>query len=156
MGIRSVLFALNAEYEMKTKPMAAEACFQLLEGSASSQGGPRLLLCRDVPASVAFLDPPQFSWKGIPLRLIPARKWLSQLGHQSLTQGTGKRAARPACSAIINNFGTAVQRLRSLCCTSSEPVGRGFIVGRWVTQLCRPQTWVTRELRGSYPPPPVT
>lgn len=153
--IRSVLFALNAEYEMKTKTMAAEARFQLLEGSASSQGGPRLLLCSDVPASLAFLDPPQFSGMGIPLQLIPARKWLSQLGHRSLTQGTWKRAARPACSAIIN-FGTVVQRLRSLCCTTSEPVGRGFIVGRWVTQLCRPQTWVTRELRGSHPPPPVT
>lgn len=62
------LFALNAEYEMKTKTMAAEARFQLLEGSASSQGGPRLLLCSDDPASLALLDPPQFSWMGIPLQ----------------------------------------------------------------------------------------
>lgn len=92
---------------------------------------------------------------GIPLQLIVAWKWLSQLGHRSLTQGAWNRAAQQPCSAIINISGTAAWRPLKLCHTSGEPVGRYFIVGKWVTQLCRPQAWVTRDFRGSNPLPPV-
>lgn len=50
-AIRSALFTLDSEHEMKTKTIAAEARFQLLEPSAaSSWGGHKLLLPMMSPA----------------------------------------------------------------------------------------------------------
>lgn len=90
---------------------------------------------------------------GIPLQLRIAWKWLSQLGHRSLAQGTWNRAAQQPCSAVMNFSGTAAWSPCDCAAPVVNQLEEDLLSEDSAAQP--PQAWVIRELRGSNQSSPV-